>query len=399
MGDQTTLDLEAIQSRIKELAQIRSDCHDDGNFTASDEEDMLRECVLHFEGKISQIIEEYSDVSSLQPEDLDTYLENLKGGLRSVEAENDQLSDEVASLMKGYLENSIKLQSTIEGLSSSLEFVQSEGLKTKRAEHQQESECAHADQNFKILELSSQTEKKKGMLKSLEDLDYRFKRIESLFMIEDILTGLEVIEYEDNRINLSLRTFIPEIEIPEQNHELAIEIFEGTLELKNAEIFPNDVYIGEIIDAAKSFEHQFSILPMFEKKTSLEWFIRRIQDKIVLSTLRKSLVKAASKSRDSIEYIDKDETIVAHMVDGVDAFIKVPQGWPMSTSPLKLTSLKTSSQTSKEVTFSFLCRVEEMVNSLDVHVCQNISTFMDAIEEIYKQRMRIEIQSKSSINK
>ncbi|KAI3716431.1 hypothetical protein L1987_67304 [Smallanthus sonchifolius] len=428
MGDPTPLDLEAIQryftnpstltlfttqicllftvckiirtrSRIQELAQIRSDCHEDGNLIASDEDDLLRECVLQLEGKVSQIIEEYSDVSSLQPEDLDTYLENLKGGLCSLEAENDKLSDEIGSLMKAYLEGSIQLQSNIEGLSSSLEFIQSEGFGTKRAEHQPKYEGAHDDCMFKILELNGQIEKKKGMLKSLEDLDYNFKRFEGFLKIEDTLTGLEVIEYEGSRINLSLRTFIPEIEMPEQNHELAIEILEGSLELKNAEIFPNDVYIGEIIDVAKSFEHQFSLLPMSENKTSLEWFIRRIQDKIVLSTLRKSLVKDASKSRYSIEYVDRDEMIVAHMVDEVDAFIKVSQGWPMATSPLKLISLKGSSQTSTEVTFSFLCKVEEMVNSLDVQVCQNISTLVDAIEEIFKQRMRIEIQSNTSINK
>lgn len=63
-------------------------------------------------------------------------------------------------------------------------------------------------------------------------------------------------------------------------------------------------------------------------------------------------------NRHSIEYIDRDEMIIGHMVDGVDAFIKPSQGWPISTSPLKLLSLKGSTQSSKEVTFSFLCKVE-----------------------------------------
>ncbi|GKC63711.1 hypothetical protein Tco_1096309, partial [Tanacetum coccineum] len=39
-----------------------------------------------------------------------TYLENLKGELSSVEDENAKLSDEVENLMKGYLEDSIRLQ-------------------------------------------------------------------------------------------------------------------------------------------------------------------------------------------------------------------------------------------------------------------------------------------------
>ncbi|KAJ0903449.1 hypothetical protein HanPSC8_Chr07g0269961 [Helianthus annuus] len=391
-------DVEAIQSRIKQLTAIGSDCHDDACFIASDEEDLLRESVVHLQGKISQILEEYSDVRSLQPQELDTYLENLKGELCSVEAENAQLSNELGNLTKTYLEDSIRLHNIIEGLNSSLDLIQSQGLETETAALQLESEGAHVDSKFKISELNSQLEKKKGMLESLENLDYTLKRFEGFLKIEETLTGLEVIEYDGNRISLSLRTYVPEIEMAEQNHELAIELLDVTLEVKNAEIFPNDVYIGDIIDAAKLFVDQCSLLPTSEK-TSLEWFVRRVQDKIVLSTLRKSLVKAASKSRHSVEYVDKDEIIIAHMLDGVDAYIKVSQGWPISSSPLKLLSLKASSQSSKEVTFSFLCKVEERVNFLDVQVCQNLSTFMDAIEEIFTQRMRIEIQSESSINK
>ncbi|XP_024986393.1 uncharacterized protein LOC112521646 isoform X1 [Cynara cardunculus var. scolymus] len=408
MADEAPLDLEALQSRIKKLAEIRSNGHDDADLMSTDEDDLLRDCVFQLEGKMNEIIEEYSDVSSLPAEDFDTYLENLKRELSSVEAENAKLSGEVGNLMKGYLEDSIRLQCNIEGLTSSLEFIQSQGLVTKSAdartecsslaEHQLESKGVHGGCKFELLELNSQIEKKEGILKSLEDLDYTLKRCEGLLKVEDTLTGLEVIGYEGNRISLSLRTHIPEIEMLEQNHELAIELLDDTLELKNAEIFPNDVYIGEIIDSAKSFTHQFSLLPMPENKSSLEWFVRRVQDRIVLSTLRKYLVKDASKSRHSIEYIDRDEMVLAHMVDGVDAFIKMPQGWPMASSALKLQSLKGSSQSSKEVTFSFLCKVEEMVNSLDEQVCQNLSTFIDAVKEILEQRMRVELQSSNSIN-
>ncbi|CAI9265844.1 unnamed protein product [Lactuca saligna] len=410
MADPTPLDLDELRSRIKELAESRTNFHEDENLITSDEDELLRECVFQLGGKVNEIIEEYSDVSSLEAEDLDAYVENLKGELCSMEAENAELSAEIENLMKGSFEDSIRLQNNIEGLNSTMEFIQSQGLETKRAdavlecslleEHQPEAIDADGGCKFKLLELNSQIEKKRGMLKSLEDLDYTLKRCEDVLKIEDLLTGLKVIEYEGNRINLSLRTYIPETEMAEQIHELSIEFLDATLELKNAEIFPNDVYIGEIIDTAKSFAHQFSLVPIFENKTSLEWFVRRVQDRIILNTLRKSLVKDANKSRHSIEYIDRDEMIIGHMVDGVDAFIKPSQGWPMTTSPLKLLSLKGSTQSSKEVTFSFLCKVEEMVNSLDVKVCQNLSTFMDAIEEILKQRMRIQLQSESgsSIN-
>ncbi|GJW27456.1 hypothetical protein Tco_0044331 [Tanacetum coccineum] len=97
---------------------------------------------------------------------------------------------------------------------------------------------------------------------------------------------------------------------------------------------------------------------MPENKISLEWFVGKVQNISLLSTLRRSLVMAASKSRLSIEYEDRDEMIVAHMVDGVDAFIKVPQGWPIANSALKLSSLKGSSRSSEEVTLSFICEVE-----------------------------------------
>lgn len=56
--------------------------------------------------------------------------------------------------------------------------------------------------------------------------------------------------------------------------------------------------------------------------------------------------------------MDRDEIIVAHMVGGVDAFIKVCQGWPVSNNALKLKSLKSSDQQSKGISLSFLCKVE-----------------------------------------
>ncbi|GJW90092.1 hypothetical protein Tco_0167645 [Tanacetum coccineum] len=107
-------------------------------------------------------------------------MENLKGELSSVEAENAKLSDEVENLMKGYMEDeenhSIRLQSNLEGLSSSLEFIQSQSQEadarlecSSMAGHQPDSDGAHGGCKFK-------------------------------------------------------------------NHELAIELFDGTLELRNAKV-------------------------------------------------------------------------------------------------------------------------------------------------------------------
>ncbi|KAL8257285.1 hypothetical protein R6Q59_029326 [Mikania micrantha] len=49
MGDRTPLALETIQSQIKQLTEIRSNCHDDANLVASDENYLLREYVLLLE--------------------------------------------------------------------------------------------------------------------------------------------------------------------------------------------------------------------------------------------------------------------------------------------------------------------------------------------------------------
>ncbi|GJT99320.1 hypothetical protein Tco_1094838 [Tanacetum coccineum] len=258
---------------------------------------------------------------------IDTYLDNLKGELSSVEAENAKLFDEVENLMTGHLEGEGNRLSNLEGLNSSLEFIQSqEDLETKKSdarlecysmvERQPDFDGAHGGCKFKvmaichirgvwILELNSLIEKKRDILKTLENLDYTFRRCEGVLKIEDALTGLEVIEYEGNQIRLSLGTYIPGTDLPEQNHELAIELLGGRLELRNAE---------------------FSLLPMLENKNSLEWFVRKAQDRIVLSTLR----------RLSIEYEDRDEMIVAHMVDAVDDFIKGAFPTLLVKYPLKL---------------------------------------------------------------
>nr|GEX50219.1 hypothetical protein [Tanacetum cinerariifolium] len=60
---------------------------------------------------------------------------------------------------------------------------------------------------------------------------------EGALKIEDTLTGLEVIQSEENQIRLSLRTYIPETDLLEKNYELAIELLDGTLELGNVVAF------------------------------------------------------------------------------------------------------------------------------------------------------------------
>ena len=75
---------------------------------------------------------------------------------------------------------------------------------------------------------------------------FRFDAVEQ---IEDALTGLKVLAFDDNCIRLSLRTYMPKLEglsylervqdttdVAELNHELLIEVFEGTMKLKNVQV-------------------------------------------------------------------------------------------------------------------------------------------------------------------
>lgn len=71
---------------------------------------------------------------------------------------------------------------------------------------------------------------------------YRFDAIEQ---IEDLLTGLKVTAFTENCIRLSLQTHIPKLEGSRKiegiepsvlNHELLLEVLEGTMELKSAEV-------------------------------------------------------------------------------------------------------------------------------------------------------------------
>ncbi|KAL5848537.1 hypothetical protein ACOSQ4_006550 [Xanthoceras sorbifolium] len=417
------LDLDSLRSQVGELMEIHGNIkEDEPEMAPSNSENLLKDCALHLESKMQEIISECSDVSFLGIEDLDAYVENLKEELKTVEAESIRISNEIETLSRTHIEDSSRLESDLEELNRSLDLIASQG--PEKAKEDQNVDCftygedqsdlmnIHEDQKFEILELESQIEKNKIILDSLQDLDSIFKRFDAAEQIEDSLTGLKVIEFDGNCFRLSLQTYIPKLEgllfqqriedvnePSEVNHELLIEIVNGSMELKNVEIFPNDVYIGDIVDGAKSFRLSFPQLALIETRTPLQWFVRKVQDRIILSTLRRFLVKAANKSRHFFEYLDRDETVVAHLVGGIDAFIKLSQGWPLLNSPLKLISLKSSDHHSKGISLSFVCKVEEAANSLDVHMRQNLSSFVDAVEKILVEEKHIELHSDDTSQK
>ncbi|KAH9649794.1 reverse transcriptase domain-containing protein [Citrus sinensis] len=420
------LDLHSLCSEVKELMEIqRSGIEDEPNTVSSDSENLLKEYAHDFEAisKVKEIITEYADVSFLGIEDLDAYLEHLKEELKTVEAESSKISNEIETLTRTQVEDSNRLESDLEELNCALDLIASEGSQNAKEDRQvfcparaEDQVCPphtedqsdlikiHEDHRFEILELESQIEKNKIILNSLQDLDFVLKRFDAVEQIEDTLTGLKVIDFDGKCFRLSMQTYIPTleessfqhkiedvIEPSEVNHELLIEVIDGTMEIKNVEMFPNDVHISDLVDAAKSFRQSGTQLDSLETSSSLQWFIRNVQDRIILSTLRRFVVKTANKSRHLFEYFEGDEMIVAHLVGGVDAFIKPSQGWPLSNSPLKLISLKSSDHHSKGISLSFFCKVEEAANSLDVQIRQNLSSFVDGVEKILLEQMRVEL--------
>ncbi|PIN25790.1 hypothetical protein CDL12_01472 [Handroanthus impetiginosus] len=401
------IDLNSLRSRIAELRTV-----DEASELGPEEEKLLKDVSEELESKINWGLSECSsNLSTLPSEDLKEILGQLKKELSEVEGENAGIDCEIEELQRRCMEDYDAMDSELEKLSCWLEFIESQ-TPEKTKEEMPIDVLGQADlsnehgSKFKMLELSQQIEKKKSTLKSLQNLDSISKRLEAVEKFEDALTGLRIIEIEGNSIRLSLKTYIPYLESVlrhqdiesvieplELNHELIIETVQGTWELKDVEIFPNDVYIGEIIDAAKSFRELYPMFSVIKTRSSLEWFVRRVQDRIALSSLRRFVVKHSKKSRHSFEYLDREDMLLAHVIGGVDAFIKLPQGWPLSDLPLELISLKSTSQYSKEISLSFLCKIVEAANSLNAYLRQNISSFVDSIEEILMQQMRAEQSS------
>ncbi|XP_034201130.1 uncharacterized protein LOC117616039 isoform X2 [Prunus dulcis] len=416
------LDLNTVQRQVRELEEIIESCRQDdaSELSPSDSDDLIRNCGLLLQSRVEQIVSECSDVGLLEDQEF-AYVGRFEQELNSVEAESTKVSNGIEDLIRTHGEDFNRLGTDLAQLKCSLDFVEEKDLKkAKLGADVDYHKCGkdlldpmnvNADK-FELLELENQIEKNNIILKSLQDLECTLKWLDNTEQIGDAVTGLKVIAFEGNCVRLSLRTYIPKLEdlfspkkvgdateSSEVNHELLIELLEGTMGLRNVEIFPNDVYINDILDAAKSL-----------RKSSLQWFVTKVQDRIVLCTMRRLVVKNANKSskskcfhlecinpcRHSLEYLDKDETVVAHVVGGVDAFIKVPQGWPLLSSPLKLIYLKSSDQHSKGISLSFLCTVQELANSLAVRIRQTLSSFVDAIEKILVEQMCSEIHGDAS---
>ncbi|VYS58453.1 unnamed protein product [Arabidopsis thaliana] len=346
----------------------------------------------------------------------DAYLEYLRNELQSVEAESAKVSEEIERLSQSHAQDSSRLQRDLEGLLLSLDSMSSQDVE-KSKENQPSSSSMEVcevidDDKFKMFELENQMEEKRMILKSLEDLDSLRKRFDAAEQVEDALTGLKVLEFDGNFIRLQLRTYIPKLdgllgqhkfehttEPSELIHELLIYLKDKTTEITKFEMFPNDIYIGDIIEAPDSFRQVRLHSAVLDTRSSVQWVVAKVQDKIISTTLRKDFVMSSKTIRYTFEYYDKDETIVAHIAGGIDAFLKVSDGWPLLNTPLKLASLKNSDNQSKGFSLSLISKLEELANSLDLETRQNLSGFMDAVEKILVQQTREELKSNESSQK
>ncbi|CAH8362017.1 unnamed protein product [Eruca vesicaria subsp. sativa] len=406
-----SFDLQEIRSRVKELEYLHRNCIDEpGESIPSDSESLAQDFALQLETKVKEIVGDYCYyVDSMDVEDSDAYLEYLRKELHSAEAESAKVSQEIERLSMSHAQDSTRLDSDLEGLLFSLHFLSSQDVENSKENPPSSSSMdvcdADYDDKFKMFELENQIEEKKVILKSLEDLDSVRKRLDAAEQVEDALIGLKVLEFDGNFIRLQLQTYVPELnglhttEASELIHELLIYLKDKTTEITKVEMLPNDVYIGDIIDAADSFRQIRLHSALLDTRSSLQWLVAKVQERIVLTTLRESMVRSSKTIRHTFKYYDKDETIVAHIAGDIDAFLKVSDGWPLLNSPLKLASLKNSDNHSNGISLSLICKVEELANSLDLQTRQNLSSFMDAIEKILVQQSREELHSNETSQK
>lgn len=399
MSDIPPMDIESFRSKLEDIKKNRSSLNDSEsmNFVSK----QIREDVISAYERITQIALDEKAVAGFEPHDFDAFLEELKKEVSSAEDDNIRISNNIDDITKTFYTELDSLDGDIEELCFSLNLIDSQVANVGQffGEARTGTMDVSEDKKFEILKLQQQTEMCKNNLSILQDLDAYTKRFESVSQIEDKLSDVKVLEFEGNCIRISMKTSVPSsdgllfrhkfdnlVKPHVVEHELLVEVVDNTLELRKVEIFPNDVCLDDILLNIKSSSN----LAFVKHGSQLESLVRQVQHCIILCTLKKLLLKDAKMSRHSFEHSERDEMITAHMVGGIDAFINIPQSWPLSNSGLKLISLKNSMDNSKSISLGLLYKIKEHANSLNVHTRSNLTKFMDAIEETLVQEMRSE---------
>ncbi|RVW99720.1 hypothetical protein CK203_029187 [Vitis vinifera] len=121
-----TMDLDTIRSRMSELNRIHTNYSHISDSNPLDSRSLFQEFSHHLQSRVNQILSQYSDVESLEADDLDAYLGHLKKELNLVESENAKISNEIEALTRTYVEDSNQLESDLEVLKHSVDFVASQ---------------------------------------------------------------------------------------------------------------------------------------------------------------------------------------------------------------------------------------------------------------------------------
>ncbi|TYG81397.1 hypothetical protein ES288_A08G202900v1 [Gossypium darwinii] len=322
-----SLNLQSIRSRMNDLSEIHNSNKNDVGTEAlsSDSEKLLKDCSFHFQSKVKQIIEEYSDVGFLGIEDLDKYLAYLKEELNQVEAESAKISNEIEDLSRNHIEESNMLEDNLEGLECALDSIASQEREEEdpcfdssmNGENQLNLLDANEGQKFEILELESQIEKNNLILKSLQDLDSTFRRLDALEQIEDALTGLKVIGFDGNCIRLSLQTYIPKVEgVLCQN--MSEDIFVPKVVVVDPEAY---TYDDEVLKKAEAMGKP-GLVEIYAKEDSFIFTVESTgaikASQLVLNAIEilKQKLDAVRLSEDTVEADDQFGELGAHMQGG-----------------------------------------------------------------------------------
>uniref|UniRef100_A0A0D9W426 Uncharacterized protein n=1 Tax=Leersia perrieri TaxID=77586 RepID=A0A0D9W426_9ORYZ len=360
------LDAAAIRSRLERLALLRrGDGEEEADSAGMEAEDALR-----------ALISEYEVLDALVPSDamlegdgFDAFMEWLRKEISLVEEENLKLTVEIGSAAETALNVSVQLDADVAALESSLKKIDSEGLKYLEESHVAElsvstNSCGDQtnfdkDYKYEVLELDHQLEKNENDLRLLEDQI----RAEAMWEVESMLSEAKVLDYKDSCFRVFLKAPVLTSDCLQyghkldcsvnsfaSDHELLIEVDEESKEPKKVQIFPDDICIDILFDKVKASRHSF-------------------------------------------EYFDKDETVVAHLAGGIDAFIKISAYWPLSSYGLKLLSIQNSGSQSTNITLTLLCKTKELANKLELQTRRHLVKFVDAVEDVLLREMQSQLRS------
>ncbi|TVU13902.1 hypothetical protein EJB05_37369 [Eragrostis curvula] len=374
--EEAPLDAAAIRSRVEELAlKWRRGREEEEVPVAGAEADAEKGLSSMYE--VSEVAEEAMDewdsVSAANPSgdlgDLDAYLEWLRTKVSLTEEMNRKASDEIAVLAEATVNDAIQLDVGIEELESSLWKLDSKDLSHFEAspivELQESTDlCGNEsivdkDYKYEVLKLNQQIEESEMDLKLLQNME----RADAIWQLESLLSssGAKILDFKDNCLRVLLEAPILTSDLIYEHkldcaidsfvsdHELLIEVGEGK-EPQKVQIFPNDVYVDILIELLKSSRHSF-------------------------------------------EYFDKEETIVAHLVRGIDLSIKTPADWPLSSYGLRLISIRNSGTHPTNITSSLLEKTKELANGLELQIRRHLARFIDAVEEILVRELRSELHA------